>query len=236
MATRIGQYAPVCLPGDPSLPDREDWRATVYGVAQSWPCLKQPCAQRPKALCLRQLWPRGNGGEWGTAAGFGALAAPCVQGHGPPQEPWPYQGLFPRLCDQKASLASPSCSFAHWALSGLPCLGSLPVDQHTRHIEGPPPPHASALGSGSVARYISHLKEHPGGVPGCISAHPAFDGPASLRCWERGHGNGSTPTHDSAELPFFHGSRPFLHRHVPPQSPHSHPLHPPLHREQQPLP
>ena len=96
------------------------------------------------------------------------------------------------------------------------------------------------MGSQAAFQCIS---EHPGGIPGCISVHPVFDGPASLpssgQCWcigERGYGNCSTPTHDSAELPFFHGSPPFLHRHVPPQSPHSHPLHPPLHREQQPLP
>ena len=144
MATRIGQYAPVCLPGDPPPWQRSLAGHTVYGVAQSWTCLKQPCAQRRKALCLRQLWPRGSGANEALLLASGALAAPCVQGHGPAQERWPCQGLFPCLCDQKASLASPSCSFAHWALRGLPCLGSLPVDQHTGHIEGPPPPHPSA--------------------------------------------------------------------------------------------
>ena len=34
MATSIGQYTPVFLPGEP--PDREAWQATVYRVAKSW--------------------------------------------------------------------------------------------------------------------------------------------------------------------------------------------------------
>ena len=33
------------------------------------------------------------------------------------------------------------------------------------------------------------------------------------------------PMHDSAVSPYFHGCRDFLHRHFPPQSPPSHPLH-----------
>ena len=33
------------------------------------------------------------------------------------------------------------------------------------------------------------------------------------------------PTRDSAVSPCFHGCRAFLHRHFPPQSPPSHPLH-----------
>ena len=37
MATSIGQYTPVFLPGEPPsppLPDREVWQATVYRVAE----------------------------------------------------------------------------------------------------------------------------------------------------------------------------------------------------------
>ena len=41
MATSIGQYALVFLPGDRPLPDREAWRATVYGVTQSRTRLKR---------------------------------------------------------------------------------------------------------------------------------------------------------------------------------------------------
>ena len=44
------------------------------------------------------------------------------------------------------------------------------------------------------------------------------------------------PTRDSAVLPCFHGCLAFLHRHFPPQSPPSHPLHPSLHSQQQPSP
>ena len=41
---------------------------------------------------------------------------------------------------------------------------------------------------------------------------------------------------DSAVLPCFHGCLVFLHRHFPPQSPPSHPLHLSLGSQQQPLP
>ena len=57
-----------------------------------------------------------------------------------------------------------------------------------------------------------------------------------LACGERGYGDGSTPTHDSAVLPCFNGCPAFLHRHFPPQSPLSHPLHPSLPSRQQPSP
>ena len=54
MATSIGQYALVFLPGEPS--DREAWQATVYRVAKSWTPPKQPCVHRHKTFfCLWQL-------------------------------------------------------------------------------------------------------------------------------------------------------------------------------------
>ena len=43
-------------------------------------------------------------------------------------------------------------------------------------------------------------------------------------------------TCDSAVSPCFHGCLAFLHRHFPPQSPPSHPFHPSLCTQQQPLP
>ena len=43
-------------------------------------------------------------------------------------------------------------------------------------------------------------------------------------------------THDSAVLPCFHGCLAFLHRHLSPQSPPSHPLYLSLHSPQQLLP
>ena len=57
-----------------------------------------------------------------------------------------------------------------------------------------------------------------------------------LACGEREAMVTATPsTHDSAVLPCFHGCLAFLHRHLPPQSPPSHPLGLSLHSQQQPL-
>ena len=60
MATSIGQYPPVFLPGEP--PDREAGQATVYRVVKSWTPLKQPCVHRCKTFffCLWQLCPSDN--------------------------------------------------------------------------------------------------------------------------------------------------------------------------------
>ena len=81
------------------------------------------------------------------------------------------------------------------------------------------------------------------GVLLCSSVCQAFDGPASLlfscHC---GPVVGEAmvivppPMLDSAVSPCFHGCPAFLHRHFPPQSPPSHPLHPSLHSQQLPLP
>ena len=58
-----------------------------------------------------------------------------------------------------------------------------------------------------------------------------------LACGEREAMVMAPPTTcDSAVSPCFHGCLAFLHRHFPPQSPPSHPLHPSLHSQQQPLP
>ena len=35
MLASLGQYAPVFLPGEPPLPDREVWQATVHRVEKS---------------------------------------------------------------------------------------------------------------------------------------------------------------------------------------------------------
>ena len=67
------------------------------------------------------------------------------------------------------------------------------------------------------------------GQPLCGSA-------ANAVMWrERSHGDGSTPTRDSAVLPCFHACLAFLHRDFPPQSPPSHPLDLSLCSQQQPL-
>ena len=97
MATSIGQYAPVFLPGKP-LSDREAWQATVYRVAKSQTQLKRPCAPRRKTFfACGSSAPVRVECEGGAAAWLvGTLAAPSVQGHGLRllQELWPYQSLF----------------------------------------------------------------------------------------------------------------------------------------------
>ena len=66
---------------------------------------------------------------------------------------------------------------------------------------------------------------------------PFYCSAADAGVWgERGYGDGSTPTHDSAVSPCFHGCLAFLHRHFPPQSPPSPPLDLSLHSQQQPSP
>ena len=98
MATSIGQYTPVFLPGEPHLPDREAWQATVYRVAKSRTLLKQSCVQRGKTFfACGSSAPVRVEHEGGTAAWLaGTLAVPSVQGPGLPplQELWPHQSLF----------------------------------------------------------------------------------------------------------------------------------------------
>ena len=78
----------------------------------------------------------------------------------------------------------------------------------------------------------------------CSSVRQAFDGPASLlfsclklACGEREAMVMTSPLMgDSAVSPCFHGCPAFFHRHFPPQSPLSHPVHSSLHSQQQRLP
>ena len=99
--------------------------------------------------------------EGGAAAWVtGTMAVPSVQGLPQLQELWQYQSPFSSagswlsegLYGLSFSVAPPI-----QALRELPCLGSLSVFQHIRHIEGAP-----WLGSYSC------------------SAHQGRDGPASL--------------------------------------------------------
>ena len=112
MSTSIGQYAPVFLPGEPPLPDREAWQATVYRVTKSLTRPKQPCMHRRNIFfaCGSSAPVRAECEDSAAAWLAGTLAAPSVQGHGLPlpQELWSYQSLFfkPLVAgDQKASLA-----------------------------------------------------------------------------------------------------------------------------------
>ena len=132
---------------------------------------------------------------------------------------WRSEGLF----GQSFSIA-PSIQ----ALRRLPCLGSYPVVQRIRHIEGPPP----WLGSYSVDQHVRHLKGHPGWgsysvvqCVRCLMGLPSIVQLPMLVCRKRDTMVMAPPlTRDSAVSPCFHGCLAFLHQHFPPQSPPSHPL------------
>ena len=142
MATSVGQYAPVFLPGEPTFLT-EAWQATVYRVAKSRTLLKQARARRHETsfACDSSASVRIEH-EGGAAAWLaGTMAALSMQGHRlpPPQDParvflqascgWQSEGLF----GQSFSIAPPV-----QALRGLPCLESFSVVRCIRHIEGPP--------------------------------------------------------------------------------------------------
>ena len=110
----------------------------------------------------------------------------------------PIRVFFQGSCSQSFSVA-----LSIQALSGLPCLGSFSVVQGVSHIQGP-----HWVESYSVVQCVRHLM----GQSLCCSADDAD-------VWgERGCGDGSNPTCDSAVSPCFHGFPAFLHRHFPPQS------------------
>ena len=142
----------------------------------------------------------------------------------PLQELWSYQSLFWASCRWRSeSLFGQSFSVAPpiQELRGLPFLGSFSVVWHVRHIAGPPGwgPTLWVRASGFSSASLSVVQ-----LP-------------MLACGEReAMVMAPPPTHDSAASPHFHGYLAFLHRHLPPQSPLSHPLDPSLHSEQQPLP
>ena len=99
----------------------------------------------------------------------------------------PIRVFFQGSCSQSFSVA-----LSIQALSGLPCLGSFSVVQGVSHIQGPP-----WVESYSVVQCVRHLM----GQSLCCSADDAD-------VWgERGCGDGSNPTCDSAVLPCFHGCR-----------------------------
>ena len=144
MATSIGQYAPVFLPGEsPSLTEKPG-RPQSTG-SQSQTLSKWPCAHRHKTFLPMASLSQRVEGEGGTAAW---LAGPwqhqvcrdmdCLhhRSYGPirvffwASPSWRSEGLF----DQCFSIAPPL-----QAHRGLPCLGSFSVVWHARHIEGPRP-------------------------------------------------------------------------------------------------
>ena len=81
----------------------------------------------------------------------------------------PWQELWPVRVFSRASCSwlseglfgqSFSIALTVQALTGLPFLGSISVDWHVKHIEGP-----CCLGSYFVGLPVRHLKEHPGWGP-----------------------------------------------------------------------
>jgi len=137
MATSIGQYAPVFLPGEPP-PWQISLAATVYRIAKSWTWLKWPCAHRCKTFLpapemsvkveqLLDLWGLWwcqvhRDMDWLHSRSYGPLRvffrASCS---------WRSEGLF----GQSFSIDPPV-----QALRGLPCLGSFSVDWCIRHLKG----------------------------------------------------------------------------------------------------
>ena len=181
---------------------------------------------------------KGSTAAWLT----GTLAVPSVLGHRLPlpQEFWPYQSFVLSLLQLAIRrplwpvfLRSSACS-----LRGLPCLQSFSAVQLIRHIGGPLAglllcrlAHQALKGAPWVGSYsvIQCVR--------CLMGQPLYCSAADDGLWgERGYSDGSTPMHDSAVSPCFHGCPAFLHRHFPPQSPPSHPLDPSLHSQQQPSP
>ena len=122
------------------------------------------------------------------------------------------------------------------ALRRIPCLGSFSVGWRIKHIEAsltgvllcrlvhPSLKGAPWVGSYSVVQCGRHLM-----------VQPLYCSAANAVVWrERSHGDGSTPTRDSAVSPCFHACLTFLHRHFPPWSAPFHPLDLSLHSQQQP--
>ena len=146
MATNIGQYAPVFLPGETRpFPDRGAWQATGpvgWQKVRHYRCNPVHIETRFFFACGSSAPVRVE--REGDAAAWlaGTLLVPILQGPGLPllQVLWPYQSFFEPLVagDQKTFLASLPGALPIQALRGLLCLGSFSVVGHIRHIKGPP--------------------------------------------------------------------------------------------------
>ena len=193
------------------LPDRESWQATVYRLTKSWTRPKWLCAYRCKTS-----FACGGSAQWelGAVAQLLGLRGPWhqVQGHGL----WCHRSYRPIKVFFQASyswwsegLFGPSFSVATLvqALRGLSCLGSF----------------SAVWWSGTQRAPLAQCIRWLMGQPLCCSA-------ADAGLWgDRGYGDGSTPTRDSAVSPCFHACLAFLLWHFPPLSPPPHPFNPSLH-------
>ena len=165
MATSVGQCAPVFLPGEPHLPDREAWQAQSTGLQRVRHDQSDPAHTGTRLFLPVAALPQEElSVKAANRLACGDLAAPSVQGHGLPplQELGPCQSLFfePLVAgDQKDSLASLSVAPPVQALGGSLAWALLCLAH--QHIETPPPP-AGVLHCRSACR---HLKGHHGWGP-----------------------------------------------------------------------
>ena len=200
MATGIGQYTPIFLPGEPpSLTEKPGRPQSIgsqrVGHYQSDPACIDARHFLPVAallqweLSVKVAQLLGLQGPWWHQV-FRDTDCLCHRSYGPIRVfflafySWWSKGLFGQ---------SFSVALTIQALRGRPCLRSFSVVQCIRHIKGPP-----WLGFYSVGQLVRHLKGQPGWALLCNSVHQAFDGPASLsfscQCWHvvRERGDGST--------------------------------------------
>ena len=164
MATSIGEYAPVFLPGEhPSLTEKPGRPQSTGLQSQTLP--KRPACIDPRLLLPVRALPQwqlsvkevlGMRGPWQCQVCRDTDCLRCSS-YGPIRVffqascSWWSEGLF----GQSFSLAAPI-----QALRGLPCLGYFSVVPRIRHIEGAP-----WLGFHHMEQHIRHLKRHPGWGP-----------------------------------------------------------------------
>ena len=166
MASSVGQYAPVFLPGEPCSLSEKPGRPQSTGLQsetlQEWPCPHRhktflPVAALPQwELSVKVAQLLGLRGPWQHPV---CWDTDCLR----PRSYGPIRVSFRASCSWRSEgLLGQSFSIALLlqALRGLPCLGSFSVVWCIRHIEGAP-----WLGSYSVDQHVRHFKGHPGRGP-----------------------------------------------------------------------
>ena len=157
MATNIGQYIPVFLPGEPPSLIEKPGRPQFTGHKELDTTKETLCAYMQKFFCLRELCPSENWARrWCSCLAWLCRDTDCLcpRSYGPIR-------VFFQAGNQKASLASLSLKlhpFRH--LEGPLAWGPSLLFGHIRHIEGLP-----WLGFNSVDWHIRHLNGHPGWDP-----------------------------------------------------------------------
>ena len=178
MATSIGQYAPVFLPGEPPSLTEKPGRPQSLGLQrvghyQSDPVcidgrLFLPVVALPQwELSVKVVQLLGLQGPWRCQT---CRDMDCLhrRSYGPIRvffSSWQSEDLF----GQSFSVAPPVSTYR------APCLGFFSAVLCVMHIEVPP-----WLGSYSVGRRIRRLKGRPGWVLLCSSVWQVFSGPDCL--------------------------------------------------------